>query len=105
MQPNVFPVQSITHMLYNIASPSNNFMQWHAYHMISVEIINVHAGQILPCGQVTGNKEFTIGGLWSKATYMNSLFGLFVVVGVFFILGSCQSRKCLKFSLSAGVLD
>ena len=31
--------------------------------MIKVEIIKVHAGQILPCGRVTGNKEFTIGGL------------------------------------------
>ena len=31
--------------------------------MINVEIIKVYAGQILPCGQVTGNKEFTIGGL------------------------------------------
>ena len=31
--------------------------------MINVEIIKVHAGQILPCGRVTGNKEFTIGGL------------------------------------------
>ena len=29
--------------------------------MINVEIIKVHAGQILPCGRVTGNKEFTIG--------------------------------------------
>ena len=31
--------------------------------MINVEIIKVHSGQILPCGRVTGNKEFTIGGL------------------------------------------
>ena len=31
--------------------------------MINVEIIKVHAGQILPCGWVTGNKEFIIGGL------------------------------------------
>ena len=31
--------------------------------MINVEIIKVHAGQILSCGRVTGNKEFTIGGL------------------------------------------
>ena len=31
--------------------------------MINVEIIKVHADQILPCGRVTGNKEFTIGGL------------------------------------------
>ena len=31
--------------------------------MINVEIIKVYAGQILPCGQVTGNKEFTIGGV------------------------------------------
>ena len=31
--------------------------------MINVEIIKGHAGQILPCGWVTGNKEFTIGGL------------------------------------------
>ena len=31
--------------------------------MINIEIIKVHAGQILPCGRVTGNKEFTIGGL------------------------------------------
>ena len=31
--------------------------------MINVEIIKVHAGQISPCGRVTGNKEFTIGGL------------------------------------------
>ena len=31
--------------------------------MNNVEIIKVHAGQILPCGRVTGNKEFTIGGL------------------------------------------
>ena len=31
--------------------------------MISVGIIKVDAGQILPCGQVTENKEFTIGGL------------------------------------------
>ena len=31
--------------------------------MINVEIIKGHAGQILPCGQVTGNKELTIGGL------------------------------------------
>ena len=37
--------------------------------MINVEIIKVHAGQILPCGWVTGNKELTIGGLiegWSQ---------------------------------------
>ena len=31
--------------------------------MINVEIIKVHARQILPCGRVTGNKEFTIGDL------------------------------------------
>ena len=31
--------------------------------MINVGIIKVHVGQILPCGQVIGNKEFTIGGL------------------------------------------
>ena len=39
--------------------------KWHAYtyHLISVEIIKVHAGQILPCVQVTGNKELTIGSL------------------------------------------
>ena len=30
--------------------------------MIYVEIIKGHVGQILPCGRVTGNKEFTIGG-------------------------------------------
>lgn len=29
----------------------------------NVEIIKVHAGQILPCGQVTGNKKFTISDL------------------------------------------
>ena len=35
--------------------------------MINVEIIKVHAGQILlPCGRVTGNKEFTIGGQIDK---------------------------------------
>ena len=36
-----------------------------AYHVINVKIINVHMGQILPCGQVTGNelKEFKISGL------------------------------------------
>ena len=27
--------------------------------------MKVHAGQILPCVRVTGNKEFTIGGLIS----------------------------------------
>ena len=31
--------------------------------MISVEIIKVHVGQILPCRWVTGNKELIIGGL------------------------------------------
>ena len=31
--------------------------------MINVGIIKVHAGQTLPCGQVTGNKEFIIGDL------------------------------------------
>ena len=31
--------------------------------MIIVEIIKVHAGQILPFERVTGNKEFTIGVL------------------------------------------
>ena len=36
--------------------------------MINVEIIKVHAGQILPCGWVTGNKEFTIGGLNTVAS-------------------------------------
>ena len=34
--------------------------------MINVEIIKVHAGQIIPCGRVTGNKECTIGGLGKK---------------------------------------
>ena len=43
--------------------PLNNFMYLYAYHMIKVGIIKVDAGQILPFGQVTGNKEFTIGGL------------------------------------------
>ena len=52
-------------MLYNIV-PKN----FYAYHVINVEIIKVHAGQILPCGRVTGNKEFTIGGL-------NNEFNLF----------------------------
>ena len=33
---------------------------------INVEIIKGHAGQILSCGWVTGNKEFTIGGLKTK---------------------------------------
>ena len=41
-------------------------MQRHAYHMINVEGIKVHAGQILPCGQVTGNKKLTTGGLTSS---------------------------------------
>ena len=31
--------------------------------MINVEIMKVCASQILPCGRVTRNKEFTIGGL------------------------------------------
>ena len=31
--------------------------------MINVEIIKVHVDQILPCGRVTGKKEFTIDGL------------------------------------------
>ena len=31
--------------------------------MINVEIMKVRASQILPCGRVTRNKEFTIGGL------------------------------------------
>ena len=35
--------------------------------MINAEIIKVHAGQILPCRRVTGNKEFTIGGLMHGA--------------------------------------
>ena len=35
--------------------------------------MKVHAGQILPCGQVTGNKEFTIGGLMSSVGYSNSM--------------------------------
>ena len=30
-------------------------------------------GQTLSCGQVTGNKEFTIGGLMSSAGYNNSM--------------------------------
>ena len=39
--------------------------------MINVEIIKVHIAQSLPCGRVTGNKEFTIGGLtkqWKVAS-------------------------------------
>ena len=38
-------------------------MQRHAYHMINVEIMKVHVGQILPRGRVTGNKKLRIGGL------------------------------------------
>ena len=34
--------------------------------MINVEIMKVHAGQILPYERVTGNKEFTIGDLNNK---------------------------------------
>ena len=43
--------------------------------MINVEIIKVHAGQILPCGQVTGNKEFTIGGLNVVHVYRSIVLG------------------------------
>ena len=32
--------------------------------MINVEIMKVHAGQTLTYGWVTGNKKFTIGGLF-----------------------------------------
>ena len=42
--------------------------------MINVEIIKVYAGQILPCGQVTGNKEFTIGGVRLVCTYVLELW-------------------------------
>ena len=38
--------------------------------MINVEIIKVRAGQILPCGQVTGNKEFTVGSLIYKSVQL-----------------------------------
>ena len=38
--------------------------------MSNVEIKEVHVGQILLCGRVTGNKKFTIDGL--KAKHMNS---------------------------------
>ena len=39
--------------------------------MITVEIVKVYTGQILPwpCRWVTGNKEFTIGGL-SKCQFL-----------------------------------
>ena len=42
--------------------------------MINIEIIKVHAGQILPCGRVTGNKEFTIGGLIAKFISVACMF-------------------------------
>ena len=42
----------------------------HAYHVINVEIVKVHVGQILPCGQVTVNKELRIGGLEDRHLFM-----------------------------------
>ena len=42
--------------------------------MINAEIIIHVVGQILLCGRVTGNKEFTVGGLKSKR--MNSRLSL-----------------------------
>ena len=41
--------------------------------MVNAEIIKVHAGQILSCGQVTGNNEFTIGGLIQVPNDQNTL--------------------------------
>ena len=38
-------------------------MQKGTYHTINVEIIKVNEEQILPCGWMTGNKEFIINGL------------------------------------------
>ena len=39
--------------------PKEIFMERHAYHVIN----EVHVDQILPCGRVTGIKQFIIGGL------------------------------------------
>ena len=47
------------HVLNKMA-PYTIFMQTHAYHMINVEKIKFHVGQILLHGWVTGNKEFTL---------------------------------------------
>ena len=30
--------------------------------MINIEVMKVHVGQVLPCGQVIRDKEFIIGG-------------------------------------------
>ena len=40
----------------------------YAYLVTNVEMKKVHASQILPYGWVTGNKEFTIGGLRKEPT-------------------------------------
>ena len=53
--------------------------------MINVEIIKVCAGQILPCGQVTGNKEFTVGSLIYKSVQLcMEILSLHVGVNVYF---------------------
>ena len=49
-----------------------------AYHVINVEIIKVCADQILPCGQVTGNKELTTGGL-------NTIHYIWLFVFIFYL--------------------
>ena len=47
--------------------------------MINVEVIKVHAGQILPCGRVTGNKEFTIGDL-TQVLNANSIYLFYLFI-------------------------
>ena len=65
-------------MFYNIA-----LKQFYVVTCISCdqfEIIKVYAGQILPCGRVTGNKEFTIGGhIYSHQVLLASVIAMTLI--------------------------
>ena len=65
------------------------------YHMINIEIMKVHVGQVLPCGQVTRDKEFIIGGLSLIKERGQLLYWSFVHIGYVINAYYNQYHSCI----------
>ena len=64
--------------------------------MVNAEIIKVYAGQILSCGRVTGNNEFTIGGLIQVPNDRNTLIVQSILQNMVKKIRGCTSIITIK---------
>ena len=72
--------------------------------MINIKIIKVHAGQILPCERVTGNKEFTIDGLSDKRGLHTVMLAHVIISNpVPCIISMLQSLQEISHTTQAGL--